>query len=198
MLVALRDAIRRREIHIAGATRWRDPEDDLPADFEASRDVHYAALRQPMDPREFIASLQQRMTSALDQLNARLGNGAAGGVRIVTRHGDPWINVPKLEALPEPPMLDALKAEVARRWGGLDLLNVLKESEFLTGYTREFQSVASREVIDRETLRRRLLLCLFALGTNIGIRGIVATGEHGQSEAALRHVRDGNDPVLVA
>jgi hypothetical protein len=151
--------------------------------------VHYAALRQPLDPSEFIASLQDRMTAALDQLDTRLGNGAAGGVRIVTRRGDPWINVPKLQALPGPAMLDALKSEVARRWGTLDLLNVSKESEFLTGYTREFQSVASREVIDRETLRRRLLLCLFALGTNIGIRGIMATGDHGQSEAALRHVR---------
>ncbi|MEU1305775.1 transposase [Streptomyces shenzhenensis] len=36
---------------------------------------------------------------------------------------------------------------------------------------------------------RRLLLALFALGTNMGIRAIVATGEHGESEAALRHVR---------
>jgi len=43
-------------------------------------------------------------------------------------------------------------------------------------------------VIDRDT-RRRLLLCLFALGTNMGIRAIVATGEHEQTEAALRHVR---------
>ena len=49
--------------------------------------------------------------------------------------------------------------------------------------------MASREVIDRHTLRRRLLLCLFALGTNMGIKAIVATGEHGESEAALRHVR---------
>ncbi|MFI0779359.1 Tn3 family transposase [Streptomyces sp. NPDC021212] len=38
-------------------------------------------------------------------------------------------------------------------------------------------------------LQRRLLLALFALGTNMGIRAIVATGEHGESEAALRHVR---------
>ncbi len=33
---------------------------------------------------------------------------------------------------------------------------------------------------------------LFALGTNTGIRAIMATGEHGEhgeSEAALRHVR---------
>ncbi|MDT7716692.1 MAG: hypothetical protein QOH09_2684 [Pseudonocardiales bacterium] len=72
-----------------------------------------------------------------------------------------------------------------RRWGTLDLLDVLKDAEFLT----EFTSVASREVIDRDTLRRRLLLCLFALGTNTGIKAIVATGEHGETETALRHVR---------
>ncbi|MFV5995806.1 Tn3 family transposase [Streptomyces sp. NPDC056231] len=38
-------------------------------------------------------------------------------------------------------------------------------------------------------LQRRLLLALFALGTNMGIRAIVANGEHGETEAALRHVR---------
>jgi hypothetical protein len=31
-------------------------------------------------------------------------------------------------------------------------------------------------------LRRRLLLVLFALGTNMGIKRIVATGGHGESE----------------
>ncbi|GAA4621913.1 hypothetical protein GCM10023196_012010 [Actinoallomurus vinaceus] len=34
VLVALRDAIRRREIYIEGVARWRNPEDDLPGDFE--------------------------------------------------------------------------------------------------------------------------------------------------------------------
>ena len=40
-----------------------------------------------------------------------------------------------------------------------------------------------------DRLRRRVLLVLFALGTNVGIRRIVATGEHGETEAALRRVR---------
>jgi Tn3 transposase DDE domain len=44
-------------------------------------------------------------------------------------------------------------------------------------------------VLDRATLNRRLLLVLFALGTNMGIRQMAVTGEHGQSEAELRHVR---------
>ncbi|MGH3847600.1 MAG: DUF4158 domain-containing protein, partial [Pseudonocardiaceae bacterium] len=35
VLLALRAAIRRREVWIAGAVRWRDPDADLPADFTA-------------------------------------------------------------------------------------------------------------------------------------------------------------------
>ena len=49
--------------------------------------------------------------------------------------------------------------------------------------------MASREVLDRATLSRRLLLVLFALGTNMGIRQMAVTGEHGVSESELRHVR---------
>lgn len=189
VLVALRDAVRRREIYVEGATRWRNPEDDLPGDFEATRTVHYAAIRQPLDPQEFITDLKKRMTAGLDGLSAALADGSAGGVKVTTRHGDPWITVPRLEPLPEPTGLQALKDEVIRRWGVLDLLDVLKNADFLTGFTDEFSSVAAYERIDRATLQRRLLLALFALGTNMGIRAIVATGEHGESEAALRHVR---------
>ncbi|MEU5094144.1 Tn3 family transposase [Streptomyces sp. NPDC020996] len=65
----------------------------------------------------------------------------------------------------------------------------MKNADFLTGFTDEFSSVAAYERIERDVLQRRLLLALFALGTNMGIRAIVATGEHGESEAALRHVR---------
>ncbi|EXU66496.1 transposase [Streptomyces sp. PRh5] len=189
VLVALREAIRRREIYIEGGLRWRNPEDDLPGDFEATRTVHYAAIRQPQDPAEFITGLKQRMTSGLDRLSVALADGSAGGVKVTTRKGEPWITVPKLEKLDEPTGLAALKDEVVRRWGVLDLLDVLKNADFTTGFTDEFASVAAYERIDRATLQRRLLLALFALGTNMGIRAIVATGEHGESEAALRHVR---------
>jgi hypothetical protein len=90
--------------------------------------------------------------------------------------------------VPEPTNLAALKAEVERRWGIPDLLDILKEADFDAGFTEEFTSVASREITDRAVLRRRLLLVLFALGTNVGIRH-VAGGEGGESEAMLRRVR---------
>jgi len=189
VLGALRDGIRRREIWVTGAKRWRNPEDDLPADFEDNRDVHYDALRQPLDPTEFIATLKKKMTGALATLENALVTGTTGGVTIKRRHGDPWISVPSMDKLPEAPNLDALKKEVERRWGTLDLLDVLKEADFLANFTDEFTTVASREAIARPTLLRRLLLVLFALGTNMGIKRIVTTGEHSETEATLRHVR---------
>ncbi|CAM5269762.1 hypothetical protein [Streptomyces aurantiogriseus] len=134
VLVALRDAVRRREIHVEGAARWRNPEDDLPGDLEATRAVHHAAIRQPLNPRAFIAGL--------DQLSRALADGSAGGVKVTTRKGEPWITVPKLEPLAEPTGLAALKEEVARRWGVLDLLDGLKNADFLTGFTEEFSSVS--------------------------------------------------------
>jgi Tn3 transposase DDE domain len=97
--------------------------------------------------------------------------------------------VPRPAAQPEPANLQAIKNEVLRGWGTIDLLDALKEVEWLTGLTDEFSSIATRENLPREILRRRLLLVLFALGTNMGIRRIVATGEHGESEGALRRVR---------
>lgn len=193
VLRSLRNAIRRREIYVLGANRWRNPEDDLPTGFEQARELHYAAIRQPLDPTAFVGDLQTRLRHALDRLDAGLAAGTTGGVRIVTRCGEPWISVPALQALQPPANLDALKAEVQRCWP-LDLLDVLKEVDYLTELTAEFTTVASREITSRDTLRRRLLLVLFALGTNMGIRAIVdsATGERGgpvETEAALRRVR---------
>jgi hypothetical protein len=189
VLVSLRDALRRREIWVPGANRWRNPEDDLPPDFEDNRDVHYDAIRQPQDPEKFIGALQKRLREALTRFGTALELGTTGGVDIVKKHGEPWIKVSPLGKQEEPENLVALKAEIERRWGTIDLIDVLKEAEFATGFTGEFTSVATREAVPKAVLRRRLPLVLFALGTNMGIKRVAVTGKHGESEAVLRRVR---------
>ncbi|MFJ8694156.1 hypothetical protein [Streptomyces roseolilacinus] len=78
VLVALRGAARRRGIHAKGAARRHSPEEGLPGDFEATRVVRYAAIRQPLNPRTLIADPKKRMTAGPDQLSGALPDGSSG------------------------------------------------------------------------------------------------------------------------
>src|SRR5699024_1419469 len=49
VLQALRENLRCKEIWVAVADRYRNPDDDLPHDFAERRTEHYAALKQPLD-----------------------------------------------------------------------------------------------------------------------------------------------------
>lgn len=195
VLKALREAVRRREIWVVGADKWRNPDDDLPPDFDDNRDVHYAAIRAPLDGGEFVADLKSRLNSALTDFDTALAQNTTGGVKITTRRGEGWISIPSMDKAPAAPNVSSLKTELQRRWGTIDLLDMLKNADFMTGFTDEFTSVLSRENLPEDVLRRRLLLCLFALGTNVGIKRIAdslaATGDplSTDDEAALRRVR---------
>ena len=68
------------------------------------------------------------------------------------------------------------------------LLDVIKEADFRIGFSNEFQSTASREVIDREELRKRLLFCFYGLGTNTGLKR-VSTSNTRVSYDELLHIR---------
>jgi len=57
---------------VVGADKRRNPDEDLPADFDGRRVEHYAALRKPIDASEFIEQLQHEMRTELDGLNVAL------------------------------------------------------------------------------------------------------------------------------
>ena len=50
---------------MVGANRYRNPDEDLPADFEARRAPYYQALKLPLEADRFIADLQTEMREAL-------------------------------------------------------------------------------------------------------------------------------------
>ncbi len=57
VLQTLRDKLRVREIWVEDANRYRNPDDDVPADFEEKRDSYYEALGLPRQATEFVAEL---------------------------------------------------------------------------------------------------------------------------------------------
>ena len=64
VLEALREQLRCKEIWVVGANRYRNPDEDLPADFEVKRDEYYKALNLPLDADRFISELQAEMRAA--------------------------------------------------------------------------------------------------------------------------------------
>ena len=185
VLRTLREKLRCKEVWVAGAKRYRNPDEDLPQDFEAKRTQYYQALSQPLAVDTFVTQLQQEMSEALQPFNDGLTNNAK--VNLSTHRGG-WIHLLPLTAQPEPENIRALKQEIAERWSVLPLLDVLKETEVRLQFTDHFKSMASREAISPGQLRKRLLLCLYALGTNLGIKRI-AHGEHGVGYFDLNYVR---------
>ena len=124
------------------------------------------------------------------RLDEAIRTGTTGGVRIGTKKGKPWIFVPPLPKLPDPPNLPALHGEIERRHGMIDVLDVLKEADHLSGFTRKLISVASREITDADTARRRKLLVAFALGSNIGIKRIADAIDGHPLPTDLLHARE--------
>ena len=57
MLEALREQLRCKEIWVVGANRYRNSDEDLPADLETNLDEHYEALNLPLDADRFITQL---------------------------------------------------------------------------------------------------------------------------------------------
>src|SRR5262249_50933998 len=68
------------------------------------------------------------------------------------------------------------------------LLDILKETDLRVHFTDQFKSSASREQLDRATLQRRLLLCLYGLGTNTGLKRM-SGAEQGERYSDLLYVR---------
>ena len=184
-LTALRERVRCKEIWLPGAQRYRNPEDDLPTDFPDQRLAYYQALHQPLDAEAFLATLQHQMRQALETLDA--GMPTNPGVKILQRPQG-WIKVAKLDRLPEPPTLAHLKMEITQRWPMTNLLDVLKETDLRVGFTQHFTGTGTRLALDPATLQRRLLLCLFGLGTNAGLKRVCTTlpGESAQDLVYIR------------
>lgn len=185
VLKALREGLRCKEIWVDGANKYRNPDEDLPSDFDENRDEHYLALNKPREAEEFIAKLQQEMRDALIMFNNGVPKNTK--VKILPKKGG-YIKLTPLDEQAAPPNLGAIKKQIFERWPTIGLLDILKETNFRTGFTSVFSSTASREYLDPNELTKRLLLCIFAYGTNTGLKRISASNPEITHEE-LRHIR---------
>lgn len=186
VLEALRNRLRCKEIWVVGANRYRNPDEDLPADFETQRTAYYQALNLPLDADRFIAVLQEDMRAALGTLNAGLPGNLL--VRITGKRGGS-ITVTPFEPQSEPPNLTALKTAITATWPMTSLLDMIKEADLRLGFSEVLKSPTAYEALDRAVLQPRLLLCLHGLGTNAGLQRMAGlqSGVTAKDLAYVRH-----------
>ena len=182
----LRDKLRCKEIWVVGADRWRDPDEDLPQDFEERRAENYAALRKRADAGAFVDQVRGEMRAELAALHDALP--ALDWLEIKAGRKQGAIALSPHDAAPEPRDLRRLKQAIRARWGVVPLLDMLTETALRTGCLAAFTSVGTRGEIEADVLAERLLLLIYAYGTNAGVRA-VAAGDHGHSEDDLRYAR---------
>jgi hypothetical protein len=70
--IGFQDTLRCKEIWVIGANRYRNPDEDLPTDFELRREEYYQALKLPLDADRFITELQSQMCQALNTFDGCL------------------------------------------------------------------------------------------------------------------------------
>lgn len=185
VLEALRTKIRCKEVWALAADRYCNPDKDLPDDYEAHRADYYRRMELPLNYDEFESKLKRELAHSLANLNRTIPRNPLVRLSATSKHP---ILVSPLDAQPEPKNLIRLKAEITLRWPNTGLLDLLKESDLRIGFTNCFQTAAQRQTLAPSEVQRRLLLCLYGLGTNAGLKRVSA-GRLGVSYDELLYVR---------
>lgn len=172
-------------IWIDASYHYRDPKKDVPPDFDKNKAAYYKELGLPIDVKEFITQLKSEVTIALSALNKTIINNDK--VTLSDRNGGRIKITPSLpQQLPEN-ILD-LHNEIIRRWGYINLIDAFKEANIRIGFTRFLETVGKYSNLEPDHLVMRLLLSLYAIGSNTGLK-IISSANPDASETELHYVK---------
>lgn len=185
VLEELRKTLRCKSIWIVGAYRFRNPDEDLPQDFDENREHYFKLMALPSNANDFVKALQDNLDHHLKLLNnSILCNDK---VKIMDKHGG-RIKLAPSDPQIEPANLGKLHKIIQQRWSTINLIDILKETDLRIGFTDQFHTVASRENITKDKLQKRLLLCLYGIGSNTGLKRVSAANDE-VNYSDLRYVK---------
>ncbi|MFV9852086.1 MAG: Tn3 family transposase, partial [Rickettsia aeschlimannii] len=188
ILEELHSLLSSKQVWVTGAYHYRNPEEDLPKDFDSNREYYYQKLGLPIDSNAFVQKLQDNLTESVQQFNNSIIHNKK--VKIVCNKKDKsgQIKLTPYTAQLLPPNLLTIKQIINKNWSTVNLIDILKETDLRVGFTKHFHTVASRENINEQKLLKRLLLALYAIGSNTGLKRISAANDD-ISYTDLRYIK---------
>lgn len=167
LLSALRDKLRCKEMWVANAYRYRDPQEDIHKDFYERKEYYFNEVKQQMQGSVFIENLKSKMNKWLSILNN--GFNRNDKVTIELRKGSVRIKLIKSKPQALPKNIERLKRDIQCNWNDLSLLDIVKEADLKINFTDELRSIGEREANNSGTHKRKIL-CIYGLSTNIGLK----------------------------
>ena len=165
-----------KAVWIEGSYRYRDPNEDLPKDFQQNKKIYHEILDLPMCAKEFITQLKELLRCSLKSLNFGILDNKL--VRIKESSANKNITITLSEAQKEPENIDVLQKEIIEKWSSINLIDILKECDLLINFTEQMETIVRSSNINKKDLRKRLLLCLYGIGSNTGLKRIsIANGD---------------------
>lgn len=175
-----------KAIWVNRSYRYRNPNKDLPKDFIEKREAYYELLGLPLNSKEFIRTLKISVTNNLEALNANIPNNQL--VKIQPSKVGNNIKLTPSAPQDEPDNIIKLQQEINNKWLSIHLIDILKECDLRINFTKELETVGKSSNISSADLQKRLLLCIFGIGSNTGLKRIsIANDDVNYSD--LRYVK---------
>ena len=175
-----------KAIWVDKSYRYRDPNKDLPKDFYEKKATYYKLLNLPVDAKEFVKQLKSSLTENLKALNSNIPDNKL--VQIRKSKVGKNLKITPSNPQDEPDNIIKLQKEISDQWSSIHLIDILKESDLRINFTKELETVGKSSSILSSDLQKRLLLCIFGIGSNTGLKRIsIANEEVNYSD--LRYVK---------
>ena len=187
VLEQLKSFLGYKAIWIRNSYRYRNPKDDIPLNFKKDKQKYLKMLGLPNRGNSFTKTLKQSLSGSLSSLNKSIVDNDK--VKIKTSKVNKNVSVSPSDAQKEPKNIEALQKEIIKRWSSINLIDILKECDLLINFTDQMGTITRSSKINPETLRKKLLLCLYGIGSNTGLKRIsIANGDVNFSD--LRYVKN--------
>jgi TnpA family transposase len=187
ILEQLKKPLSCKRLWVKGSYSFRDPKEDFPKDFDDRKEYYYQLLNLPLCPKEFIKELKDELRLEMQGLNDSILENAL--VKI-TGDNKKKARIRITPYIPQelPINLHILQRAINKRFSTINLIDILKETSFRTNFTDQFQSITNKDSIDKDKLLKRLLLCLYGIGSNTGLKRV--SGANAESSYSnLRYVK---------
>ncbi|MGD9202151.1 MAG: Tn3 family transposase [Chitinispirillia bacterium] len=172
VLQKLEKAIKCKEIWIEHSYKYRDPDKDLPQNWQVNR-VNYCRKHLiPQKPEDFIEPIREELNQTLENTNEFFSRKKDVYIYCPGDGNTGFFRIPKILKKPTCNLLQEIKNKVIQRWGILNLSDILLEADRRVNFARFFYSTGQRHVLSYSEIRERLLISILGKGTGLGLKRI--------------------------